>query len=187
MRREILWSRCVRFRLALFEFVVRLDFFGFAGYRRREAHCLVRDVAEIVVLIVMHFVVMHFVVMLFTVLFVMSFGVSFMIVLVVMFFVLLQFRGVAFAALADGFAGQNFCDNRRRRLCRPMTVRIAVPMAMIVIFEIFENVADVQEGVAVETDIDEGGLHTGENAGDAALVDATDQRELFFALDVDFD
>ena len=41
--------------------------------------------------------------------------------------------------------------------------------------------------VAVETDIDEGGLHTGEHAGDAAFVDATDQRELFFALDINFD
>ena len=68
-----------------------------------------------------------------------------------------------------------------------MAVRIAVAMAVIVVLKIFENVADVQEGVAVEADIDEGGLHTGEDAGDAAFVDATDEREFFFALDINFD
>ena len=60
-------------------------------------------------------------------------------------------------------------------------------MAVIVILKIFENVTDVQEGVAIESDIDEGGLHTGEDACNAALVDATDQREFFFALDINFD
>ena len=57
----------------------------------------------------------------------------------------------------------------------------------VVVFEIFENVADVQERVAVETDVHEGGLHAGKDAGDFSFVDAADQRELFFALDVDFD
>jgi hypothetical protein len=71
-----------------------------------------------------------------------------------------------------------------RRRC---AVGITVAMAVIIVFEIFENVADVQESVAVEADIDERGLHTGEDAGDAAFVDATDQRELFFALDINFD
>ena len=60
-------------------------------------------------------------------------------------------------------------------------------MAVIVVLEILEHVADVQEGVAVEADIDEGGLHTGENASNAAFIDATDQREFFFALDINFD
>jgi hypothetical protein len=58
---------------------------------------------------------------------------------------------------------------------------------MIIVFEIFEDVADVKEGIAVEADIDESGLHAGEDAGDSAFVDATDEGELFFALDVNFD
>jgi hypothetical protein len=66
-------------------------------------------------------------------------------------------------------------------------MRIAMPVAVIVILEIFENVADVEESIAVEADIDEGGLHAGEDARNAAFVNATDQREFFFALDVNFD
>ena len=58
---------------------------------------------------------------------------------------------------------------------------------MVIVFEIFEDVADVQEGIAVEADIDEGRLHAGEDAGDSAFVNAADEGELFFALDVNFD
>jgi hypothetical protein len=60
-------------------------------------------------------------------------------------------------------------------------------MPVIVILKIFENVADVKEGIAIEADIDESGLHAGEDAGDFAFVDAADEGELFFALDVNFD
>ena len=60
-------------------------------------------------------------------------------------------------------------------------------MPMIIVFEIFEDVADVQEGIAIEADIDESGLHAGEDAGDSAFVDTADEGELFFALDVNFD
>ena len=45
---------------------------------------------------------------------------------------------------------------------------------VIVIFQIFEEVADIQEGVAIQTDIDEGRLHAGQHARDAAFVDAAD-------------
>jgi hypothetical protein len=58
---------------------------------------------------------------------------------------------------------------------------------VVVILEIFEDVADVKKGIAIETDIDESGLHAGEDAGDSAFVDAADEGELFFALDVNFD
>jgi len=58
---------------------------------------------------------------------------------------------------------------------------------VVIVFEIFEDVADVQEGIAVEADIDEGRLHAGEDAGDSAFVNAADEGELFFALDVNFD
>jgi len=58
---------------------------------------------------------------------------------------------------------------------------------VIVILEIFENVADVQESIAVETNVHESGLHAGEDAGDFSFVDAADERKFFFALDVNFD
>jgi hypothetical protein len=40
-------------------------------------------------------------------------------------------------------------------------------------FEIFEEVADVEEGVAIESDFDEGRLHAGQHARDTAFVDAS--------------
>jgi hypothetical protein len=61
-----------------------------------------------------------------------------------------------------------------------------VRVIVIVIFEIFENVADVQESVAIEADVDESRLHSGQDAGDFAFVDAADEGELFFALDINF-
>jgi len=57
---------------------------------------------------------------------------------------------------------------------------------MIVIFKIFENVANVEESVAIETDVNESGLHAGKDASDFAFVDAADEGEFLFALDVDF-
>jgi hypothetical protein len=60
-------------------------------------------------------------------------------------------------------------------------------MPVIVVFQVFENVADVEESVAIQADVHESGLHAGKDAGDFAFVDAADERELFFALDVDFD
>jgi hypothetical protein len=98
------------------------------------------------------------------------------------------FRGLRFVRAAQCFSRKNF-DRRS-----PAAVfggsrrgRLLVPMAVIVILEIFENVADVQEGVAVQADIHECRLHAGKNASDSAFVDAADQRELFFALDINFD
>ena len=173
MRREILRSRGVGFGLALFELVVRLGF-G-CGVTIGAARVARFDVAEVVVLVVMFLLVM-----LFAMLLVRSAGVSFV-------FVVMLVGLVCIGSAADGFAGQNFGGDSRRGMCRSSGVRIAVPVAVIVIFEIFENVADVKKRVAIEADIDERGLHTGEDASDAALVDATNQRELFFALDVNFD
>jgi hypothetical protein len=67
------------------------------------------------------------------------------------------------------------------------SLRLLVRVPVIVILEIFENVADVQESVAVEADVHESGLHSGEDAGDFSFVDAADEGEFFFALDVNFD
>jgi len=86
--------------------------------------------------------------------------------------------------VGERLAGQSLDQRSRGRNCRRLR---RVPVVVIVIFEIFEDVADVQKRVAVQPDIDECRLHPGEHAGNAAFVDAADQRELFFALDVNFD
>jgi hypothetical protein len=64
---------------------------------------------------------------------------------------------------------------------------MGVIVTMIVVFEVFEDIADIQKGVAVQADVDESRLHARENASNLAFVDAADERELFFTLDVDFD
>src|ERR1700690_1206562 len=65
--------------------------------------------------------------------------------------------------------------------------RSIVRVAVIVVLEILEDVTDVQESVAVEANFNERGLHAGEDASDFTFVDAADEGELFFALDVNFD
>jgi hypothetical protein len=108
------------------------------------------------------------------------FAVSFVGVLFLMFM-----RG---SGVAQRFAGKQFNNvgrsRRKRRRCGWL-VRVRVPV--IVVFEIFENVADVEESIAIKADIDESGLHAGEDAGDSAFVDAANEGKLFFALDVNFD
>ena len=86
------------------------------------------------------------------------------------------------------FAGKQF-DNvgRRRRIRGGGGGSIGMGVPVIVVFEIFENIADVEERIAIKADVNESGLHAGEDAGDSAFVDATDEGELFFALDVNFD
>src|SRR5262249_31347803 len=144
------------------------------------------DVSEVVVLVVIVMLVVVMFAMLFAVRIGMSFGVIVVVfVIVVMCFVMFRLI-VRFGGAADGFTGQDFGGGGRGSLRRGVAVGVAMAMAVIVVFEIFENVADVQEGVAVETDIDEGGLHAGKDAGDAALVDATNERKFFFALDINF-
>ena len=180
MRGKILRRRCIRLRLALFEFVVRLDVAVRVATIGAECVAGFDYIAEVVVLVL---VVMSITIF-FAVLIVMRVGVCFVLMIAVMLLALVRFGG---PALANGFARQNFGGDWRGCLRRAVAVRIAVAMAVIVILKIFEYVADVQERVAVETDIDEGGLHTREDAGNAAFVDATYQRELFFALDINFD
>ena len=103
------------------------------------------------------------------------------------FLMLMRRRGVG-----QRFAWQHFDNVRRRgRVSRGERGRsrrlIRVRMPVIVVLEIFENVADVKEGIAIEADVNESGLHAGEDAGDFAFVNATDESELFFTLDVNFD
>src|SRR5271168_2288104 len=85
------------------------------------------------------------------------------------------------------FARQQFDGGYgwRRRLRRAYRNIVCVPV--IVIFQILENVADVQKSVAIEANFDERGLHSGKDASDFTFVDAADEGELFFALDVNLD
>jgi len=98
--------------------------------------------------------------------------------------ILMRVRG----GVSQSFAGKQF-DNvgRRRRIGGHSGGGIGMGVSVIVVFEIFENVADVEESIAIEADVNESGLHAGEDAGDSAFVDAADEGELFFALDVNFD
>ena len=45
---------------------------------------------------------------------------------------------------------------------------------VVVLLEMFQKIADVQEGVAIEADIHEGRLHARKNSGDAAFVKTSD-------------
>jgi hypothetical protein len=95
---------------------------------------------------------------------------------------------VMFSGTRQGFARQQF-DRRTDRGCGrgSRNLRHIVRVPVVVVLEIFENVADVQEGVAVQANVHESGLHAGEDAGDFSFVDAADEGEFFFALDVNFD
>jgi hypothetical protein len=60
-------------------------------------------------------------------------------------------------------------------------------VTMIVVFEVFEDIADVEERVAIQADVDKSRLHAREDASDFALVYAADECELFLTLNIDFD
>lgn len=57
----------------------------------------------------------------------------------------------------------------------------------LVVLEVFKNVADVEKRIAIQTDVHESGLHSGEDACDFSFIDAADEGEFFFPLDVNFD
>src|SRR6267378_4754629 len=83
-------------------------------------------------------------------------------------FVLMELFMVRFlvmiAGTGQGFTGKHFDRGTIRGGQRARGGRLLVRMPGIVVLEVFENVADVQEGVAVETNVHEGGLHAGEDA-----------------------
>jgi len=90
-------------------------------------------------------------------------------------------------------AGQRFAREqldlgvRGRRQRRRQPLRLLVRLSVIVVLQVFEDVAYVEESVAIKPNVHEGRLHAGEDAGDFTFVDAADEREFFFALDVNFD
>jgi hypothetical protein len=66
-------------------------------------------------------------------------------------------------------------------------MRQVVRLDVVVVFEVLENVADVQERVAVQADVHESGLHAREDACDFSFVDTADERKFLFAFDVNLD
>ena len=89
---------------------------------------------------------------------------------------------------AESFAGEQLDSlNLGRDNSRGGARGMFVAMAVIVIFEVFEDVAHVEKGVAIQADVHESGLHAGKDASNFSFVDAADEGEFFFALDVDFD
>jgi hypothetical protein len=50
-----------------------------------------------------------------------------------------------------------------------------------------DDLSDVEEGVALEPDVDEGRLHPGEHLRHPPFVDVADHAALILALDEDFD
>jgi hypothetical protein len=181
--REILRGRGVRLRLALFGSFrvcfVMLVWFGFSRmFFAGRSVIFVRRLAGMrffVMSLVTSFV-MNFVVL---VLFVLDVKMSMFITSVVSHFV----RGVS---VPQCFSGQHVDDRGGRRRGH-LSVRLRVAVPVIVVFQVFEYVADVEKSVAIEPDVDESRLHAGKYAGNAAFIDTADERELFFAFDVNFD
>jgi hypothetical protein len=85
----------------------------------------------------------------------------------------------------QGFPRQQLDGGRTRLTHGGRGRHFSVTMAVFVVLEVFENVADVQESVAIQADVDESRLHAGEYPRHFSFVDASDERELFFTLNVD--
>ena len=87
-------------------------------------------------------------------------------------------EGFARKQLDGGTVGRRHCGRRNMLLGR---------VAVLVILEVFENVADVEESVAIQADVHESRLHAREDASNFSFVDAADESEFLFPLDVNFD
>jgi len=60
-------------------------------------------------------------------------------------------------------------------------------LAVIVVLEVLEDVTNVQEGVAIQANVHKRGLHAREDAGNFSFIDAANESEFLFALDINFD
>jgi hypothetical protein len=75
-------------------------------------------------------------------------------------FLAYEFRGRRLVRVAQYFPWQ-FDRQGTGRLDLNCHRRLFVPVSVIVVFQIFENVTDIQEGIAVQADIHESRLHAG--------------------------
>jgi hypothetical protein len=76
---------------------------------------------------------------------------------------------------------------RRRRRLRFGAGFFAGGHALIVFARLLQKIGDIEEGVSLEPEFDEGGLHPRQNACDASFVNAAYERILVGALEVNFD
>ena len=60
-------------------------------------------------------------------------------------------------------------------------------LAVLVVLKVLENVADVEKSVSIQANVHESRLHAGEDACNFSFVDAADESEFLFPLDVNFD
>ena len=72
---------------------------------------------------------------------------------------------------------------RLQQLVDPPPLAATAARALLAAGE--DDLVDVQESVALEADVDERGLHAGEDVVDDALVDVADDRPLVATLDVE--
>ena len=84
-------------------------------------------------------------------------------------------------------------DRRRDPCGRAAALRAAFvvfssssPAELLELLERVDDFGDVEKAVALEADIDEGGLHAGQDLRDPALVDVADDAALPLAFDEDF-
>ena len=87
----------------------------------------------------------------------------------------------------------SFADEIFDLRLRSIAVAVAVaPLVVVVGRQLVEllhridHIVDVEEAVALEPDVDEGGLHAGEDLRDPALVDVADNPALPLAFDEHF-
>src|SRR5207237_2827615 len=81
---------------------------------------------------------------------------------------------------------QQIGDRRLRTRHRIFEVDV-VRAVVVVLLESVDDVGDVEEGVALEAEVDEGGLHAGQNFGDAAFIDVADDGAVARPLDPQLD
>jgi hypothetical protein len=84
------------------------------------------------------------------------------------------------------FARQHF-DRRHAPTDHRRDANRRFSVTVIVVLQVFEYVADVQEGIPIQTDVHECGLHARQDSRYFSFVDAADERKFFLALNVDFD
>ena len=94
-------------------------------------------------------------------------------------------RGVRIADAVFRALGAGSHRGRNRR--RLVLVVLLARFEAVELLDGVDDLRDVEEGVPFETDVNEGGLHPGEDLGDPPLVDIADNAARSLALDEDLD
>ena len=83
--------------------------------------------------------------------------------------------------------GERLGRHRRHRRHDRLLVLVLARLEPVELLDGVDDLGDVQERVAFQADVNEGGLHAGEDLGDPPLVDVADHAARSLALDEDFD